>query len=227
MNDAISNAPICERCNMQLLVEVTKGQPFWHCTTCGLVKVDANTPKPETLDREDVLDDEEYQIREIYTQYGLTMYRVQVLEHGLVNALSFVLSAKQHETARKTFDETFDINLTQTMGKLMNKLRPFLSDDVTLGEDLRDLLELRNRITHSFFRDHAVDFMSPAGRELMLTEVIAAQNTFESMSRRMELVFQRFLLQLGGVSQEDYKNLMNTALEKLKAGETGKEQNFI
>lgn len=37
------------------------------------------------MDREDDLDDHNYQVREIYAQFGLSSYLGQVMEKGVVN----------------------------------------------------------------------------------------------------------------------------------------------
>lgn len=223
MNAENPKTPTCKNCLAPLVVEVTKGNPFWLCRGCGWTKIDETTQERQIVQREDRLDDESYQIREIYTQFGSAMYSIQVLEHGLVNILTAVVTAKHPRPTTNVFDEAFEINLAQTMGRLMKGLRPFLQDDMTLIEDLEGVLILRNRITHSFFRDHAVDFYSSHGRELMPAEIIAAHYSFENMTGRIDLVSERFHMQSQGLSKEEYHNLVETIAEKLKAGENVRE----
>lgn len=223
MTGGDSETPTCKNCFAQLVIELTKGDPFWFCPGCGWIGIDETNQESQIVQREDDLDDESYQNREIYTQFGLAMYSMQILEHGLVNVLTAVTTAKHPGATTKEFDEAFEINLAQTMGRLMKGLRPFLQDDLKLIEDLVSVLALRNRMAHSFFRDHAVDFFSYNGREMMLAEIIAAHHAFESMTRRIDLVSERFYMRSQGVSKEDYRNLVEAIAEKLKAGESGRE----
>lgn len=223
MNDENPETPTCRNCLAPLVIEVTRGDPFWLCRGCGWTKIDETTQESQIVQREDDLDDESYQIREIYTRFGLAMYSMQVLEHGLVNILTAVLTAKHPRATTKVFDEAFEVNLVQTMGRLMKGLRSFLQDDMMLIEDLEGVLVLRNGMAHSFFRDHAVDFFSSDGRELMLAKIIAAHHSFENMTGRIDLVSQRFYMQSQGASKEGYHNLVQTIAEKLKVGENVRE----
>lgn len=180
--------------------------------------MDESDEESPAVHREDDLDDDSYQIREIYTQFGLVLYSIQVLEHGLVNVLTAITTSRHPRRTTKVFDEAFEENLSQTMGRLLKGLRPILQEDLILIEDLEAVLVRRNRMAHSFFRDHAVNFTSFDGRELMLAEIFAAQQTFESMTRRVEVVLERFYMQAQGASKEEYRELLETIAKKLKAG---------
>lgn len=72
------------------------------------------------IHRDEDLDDAVYQTREVYAQYGRSMYYAQVLEHGLVNALSFAQIASDSTPTRETLDFNFDRNTSATMGLLLN-----------------------------------------------------------------------------------------------------------
>src|SRR3954462_637501 len=103
--------------------------------------------------------------KEVYARFGVSFYYAQVLEHGIVNALVMLdLIPKRHHAARTVaeWEEMFDTFMSErferTMGRLLHDLRavPSVPDD--LEPLLRDALPRRNRLAHSFFRDHAERF---------------------------------------------------------------------
>ena len=43
----------------------------------------------DAVERDDGMDDDNYHTREVYANFGLAVYHAQVLEHGVVNLLTF------------------------------------------------------------------------------------------------------------------------------------------
>jgi hypothetical protein len=151
----------------------------------------------ESLAREDDLDDESYQIRHVYSWFGLAAYQGQVLETGLLNVLTLAQTSATADATRQTFDEFFEGNLKATMGKLITLLKPFLM----VGDDLLGLLAKalaeRNRLAHHFFRDHDKDFISFSGREAMLAELMLARDLFDEVDERLAPVKRRLIASRG------------------------------
>jgi hypothetical protein len=52
--------------------------------------------------------------------------------------------------------------------------------------DLDQARNMRNWLAHRYFRDRAVQFMSPAGRVVMLQELDDATNLFLEVNERLE-----------------------------------------
>ncbi len=165
------------------------------------------------IDREDDLDDDSYQISEVFAYYGAAMYHAQVLEQGLINALTFAQTATTPDGTQRTFDFNFDSNLGVTMGKLLNRIKPFLNGDTDLIQGLQAALELRNRLAHTFWVEHDKDFMSFAGRYEMLVEVKEAQATFQAIDGRLTPVLSRYLESVG-LSREKAATLLEEEIAK-------------
>lgn len=166
------------------------------------------------VEREDNLNDHGYQVREVFAQFGLAMYKAQVLEQALVNVLTYAQASKASYPSPEIFEAFLDDNLTVTMGRILRRLEPYLENDQLFGRELSDALTLRNRLAHSYFREHDHDFFSFTGRETMLAEVIAAQEQFASLDKRLEPVLHRFL-ESAGVSPDFLSSFLKANLESI------------
>jgi hypothetical protein len=159
------------------------------------------------------LDDEAFQIRHVFATYGLAMYQAQVLERGLANALTV---ARTHSVGgtREDFDAFLDQHQKETMGRLLNLLRPHVAADDALLVDLGEVLEKRNRLAHRFFREHDMNFMSFSGREEMLGELLAAADEFGLIDLRLKPVINRFL-RSRGLSDDEVDRVINDEYTRL------------
>src|SRR5687768_13811856 len=103
-------------------------------------------------------DDGEHE-KEVFARFGLAMYRAQVLEHGIVNALAVLdlIPSRRHlarsrEDWGAEVDAFMDRNFEVTMGRMMHNLRAVTQVAPELDILLRDALGKRNRLAHDFFR---------------------------------------------------------------------------
>jgi hypothetical protein len=71
-------------------------------------------------------------------------------------------------------DEAF----AMTFGRLLKELRQMGQSTHFLQRDLDQARDMRNWLAHRYFRDRAVQFMSPAGRVVMLQELDDATKLF-------------------------------------------------
>lgn len=71
------------------------------------------------MGREDDLDDEEYQVREVYAQYGLSSYPGQVMEKGVVNLPTLHANVESGNPSQQGFDALFDKFARYTLGWLI------------------------------------------------------------------------------------------------------------
>ncbi|MFJ3472173.1 hypothetical protein ACIPJ1_04510 [Microbacterium maritypicum] len=80
---------------------------------------------------------------------------------------------------------TYDAHLARlsrlTFFQLMGTYEPSRNADAVALAALREAAPIRNFIAHRFFWDQAVDFLSYAGREGMLTELSNARARFEEL----------------------------------------------
>jgi hypothetical protein len=165
------------------------------------------------LGREDDLDDDSFQTREVFARFGVAAYQGQVLETGLVTVLSTAQASSAPHATGQTFDEYFEGNLQATMGRLVTLLTPFLLEDGGLLDDLRRALAERNRLVHRFFYDHADDFASFTGREAMLAELWSAEALFEEVNDRLTPVLDR-LLASRGIDADARERLVQQAYDE-------------
>jgi hypothetical protein len=85
--------------------------------------------------REEDLDDEAFQIKQVFATFGLASYQGQVLERGLANVLTVARTDSEAGT-QDDFDDFMVEHLAATMGRLIKLLRPHLAGDEALLVDL-------------------------------------------------------------------------------------------
>lgn len=170
-------------------------------------------PRVADIEREDHLDDDSYQIRETFAQYGVAMYHAQVLEHGLVNVLTVAQTSSDSMGTRTLFDLNLDANQNVTMGKILHRLKPFVDGDADLIGALEGALGLRNHFAHHYWGDHDRDFLTVRGRELMIAESLSATATFQAVDTRLEPVLHRYFASVG-VSAETLAELVRVEVDK-------------
>lgn len=145
----------------------------------------------EKVVRED-LDDEAYQIKQVYAVYGLASYQAQVLERGLANVLT-IAHTQARAGSRDDFDAFLEQHLKATMGRVVNLLGPHVVSDGDLLPNLRVALEERNRLAHRYFREHELNFGSFTGREEMLAELHGLIRLFEEVDASLRPVIDRYV----------------------------------
>lgn len=165
--------------------------------------------------RDDDLPDHAYQRREVFAHYGAAMFHAQVLEQGLVNALTLAQTATHRAGTQQLFDFNFDANLSATMGRLLHRIEPFLNGDTELLDELTAALKLRNRFAHSFWVEHDKNFFSFAGREKMMADAIEAQKTFQAVDARLTPVLNRYLDSMG-ITPQDHATTVAEAVEQMR-----------
>ncbi|WP_341988716.1 hypothetical protein [Azorhizobium sp. AG788] len=135
--------------------------------------------------------EDDVQMREVYSRYGLAMYCAQVLEHGMVNA---VIIARMLPTLRghpdrsaweDAFDRAYDVEFAKTFGNMLRALGQFNLPE-ELMERLRGAKSERDRLAHGFFREHAEDFLGRAGRIRMTAECEDAIEMFSTIDADLE-----------------------------------------
>lgn len=147
-------------------------------------------------------------VKEVYARYGLAVYMSQVLEYGIV--IGFIIldlipskrhRAKSKEEWRQMVDEFTDGHFKKTMGRLITELKMVAQVPKELEDRLEKALKLRNRLVHRYFRERDAEFLSYAGRELMLQELGEARNLFKEVDEKLEQILIP-LLHESGVTKE-------------------------
>ena len=163
-------------------------------------------------------------VREVYARFGLAIYRAQVLEHGLVNALTLLdlIPSRRHlarsrEDWGAEVDGFMDRNFEDTMGKLMRSLRSVTRVPTNVDGLLKEALQKRNWLAHSFFRERATEFMSYKGREQMLREVDESGELFGRADQVLEAIVKPMRLK-AGITDEMLEFETNRALSEARGG---------
>lgn len=141
------------------------------------------------------LDSESYQVREVYAYFGLAMYWAQCLEQSIfLNLLVFehfpkaIPTYTTPEAWAESLDQYEARELSQTMGKLIRRLRDAGQSTALIEQLLDHALKSRNWLAHGFFSDRALDFVSPDGRVRMLEELDTLRDLFASTAHEIDAV---------------------------------------
>lgn len=123
--------------------------------------------------------------KEVYAYFGLAIFRAQLLEHGIVNALVVCdllpnrrHRAKSREEWSAQVDQFMDGQFRNTAGTLMKALRKAITASDELEQSLSRSLELRNFLVHHFFRERIASWYTEQGRTDMIAELEAAGDQF-------------------------------------------------
>ncbi len=131
------------------------------------------------------IDDESWQVREVYAKYGLAMYFAQCLETELVNLLISLKLKDRNKITMFDFDSFMEENYRKTLGRLINSLKQAMEISDNLETELKELLEIRNYLAHRYFRVKAIDFMKKDGRQHMLSELESFISKLENGDKKV------------------------------------------
>jgi hypothetical protein len=132
------------------------------------------------------MDAAEEETREVYARYGLAMYFAQVVEHAIVTLMIALRLPERGTLTKRDIDQFMDEAFTMTFGRLLKELRRMGQPIDFVQQNLDQARNMRNWLAHRYFRDRAVQFMSPAGRVVMLEELDDATNLFMQVNESLE-----------------------------------------
>jgi hypothetical protein len=130
-------------------------------------------------------DDEGEHVKTTFAYYGAAMYRAGVLEHVLVNALAATKIIEAREQAEVLMRDPWVQGFKKTLEKLIAHIGQQSAADQQLIDDLTECRTRRNYLAHAFWRDHAEEFCSYAGREAMITKLESHGALFEKTDKRL------------------------------------------
>lgn len=160
------------------------------------------------------LDEYEYQVREVYAQFGLTSYTSQVMERNLVTLLTFDANLNEAQPSTDTFDRSYEKFARLTLGKLLKEFEKRFPKEADVAIVLQEALPLRNRVAHNFFWDKSVAFVSVGGRESMLTELYEMREVFADTDEQVSALLLRIMEQ-AGLSPERREQMIHVELTRL------------
>ena len=127
------------------------------------------------------LDPESEQIRDVYAHFGLAMYQAQCLERQLAIILATRYGPGPTKLSRTELDEKFDDLFSKTLGQLVNEVGRLAKLTKDEEKRLQEALSKRNWLTHRYFWERAIEFLSESGRASMIRELKATTHSFNTL----------------------------------------------
>jgi hypothetical protein len=154
-------------------------------------------PDPDDLLIVEEISQSNWQAREVYAKFGLAMYVGQVLEHEIVNLLSWSgISAGEYATYEQAESASSEL-FGKTMGTLKATLLRRRVDLGHLDDDLMRAVRLRNFLAHNYFRERAAAAMTREGREQMIAELDQAIEFFQEVDAKLTPFTLRIVEEFG------------------------------
>jgi hypothetical protein len=172
-----------------------------------------------------VTDQEESdQTRDVYAHFGLAVYLAQCLEQSIFLHLMFVdhfpKAISKHwsrEEWAAAFDSFESRELSQTLGKLIRRLKEAGQPTESIRTRLEDALRKRNWLVHGYFSDRATHFFSERGRSSMIEELQAAQAVFRHAAHEIDSV-TRPIAHKYGLTDHVWDEMMKQMIQESTGG---------
>ncbi|MGN6237885.1 hypothetical protein [Dyella sp.] len=136
--------------------------------------------------------------KRLCARYGLAMYFVQVLEHGIVNALVWLdLHGKTGgRWSPEQYDAYYDARFSETLGELTKRLakRGQIPDDLLAR--LNEANRRRRLLAHHFFRE-AADDVALEQVDRLIAGLEGDRQFFHDTDRMLEAFLEPVLTQHG------------------------------
>jgi hypothetical protein len=113
----------------------------------------------------------------VYAEFGFAAERGQLLETEAGNLalgyLTLFFDTKNLSAEEKAMLQSVTEDLNEkTLGTLLGHIKKTLVLDDSITRTLDEALDLRNHLTHHFFRTHNFALFSEDGRKLMIEELL-------------------------------------------------------
>lgn len=136
-------------------------------------------------------------VRDVYAHFGVAIYKAQVLEHGLANAMTYASKAAGRLSTLPDFDAFIESKFEKTLGALIADLKRHVQIDSTLESTLKAALTKRNWLAHHYFRERSEAFMSDEGCNDMISELEAATDLFDRADKALDVVSKPLAAKIG------------------------------
>ena len=141
------------------------------------------------------MDPESEHVREVYARYGLAMYHASCLEYQIALCLS-----TRHDpltVSKWRFDDDLMDQFEKTFGQLLSQLGTAIALPAEVERELETALRKRNWLAHHYWRERAVDLMTPRGREGMIAELSELTDQFLAVDSALSQHHHATLKRLG------------------------------
>ena len=154
----------------------------------------------------------------MYAWFGLAMYRAQCLEYQIVIILATKYAPDPRTISVTEYDKLFEVLSSKTLGKLVRKVGTIVELSGDEEEQLQRALSKRNWLTHHYFGERSIDFLSESGRASMIEELREATDSFQALD---EIFTNRTMEWAGtfGITQQ----MVDKEVERLRAHSPSQE----
>jgi hypothetical protein len=150
------------------------------------------------------LDREDWETREVYAKFGVAVYFCQVVETGIGTYLALLRRMKSGKTMTpEQVDELMVEVFGNRFGQNIKEIRDLLGNEGKwiLDDDMRQALDLRNRLVHHWMRERVLELGTSENREALIEELGDAIKELEEADRVLTERTKR-LMEKAGVSLE-------------------------
>lgn len=152
-------------------------------------------------------------VKEVFAFFGLCSYSFQVLEQGLVNLAVGLKALGLTKLTKKDLNSLFERTMRKTLGQLIADVRPHVNISKELEHEIMETLNDRNYITHRFFAEHDISFMSDRGRSNMINELRSIIKRIKKVDHELELITHSLWRRLGLTEEIFQKGLAEMEAE--------------
>lgn len=158
--------------------------------------------------------------KETYAFFGLAAYWAQVLEHSALNLAIVLKLPVADQMSQEIFNDLYGCLTKQTFGQLLKASKNTLQLSESDEEYLIEALELRNILTHHYFREHAENLVSEVGRREIKRELQLIISKFKRTDAMLENLYVP-LWEKYGVTEE----FISEYLEQLRVKTEERDRN--
>ena len=132
------------------------------------------------------LTDRDALTRDVFAHFGLAMYLVQVLEHGIVNAMVISKMPNRRTITRQDIDAFMARQFEKPLGRLLRELAKHIAVPGDVEPLLGEVLAKRNWLAHHYFRERARDFVTGTGCRRMIDELEEVQQLLKHAEQSLD-----------------------------------------
>ncbi|WP_405637523.1 hypothetical protein OHB53_42710 [Streptomyces sp. NBC_00056] len=166
-----------------------------------------NVVRHEPTWREEPESDDEYDNgtdhKTLYALFGLAIYKANVLEHSLVNALALTKLVTAREQGEQLTRDPWAQGFKDMMGRLIKRVEAHTSAYPEVGNDLTRSLKRRNDLVHNFWRERIQETITDASRAKLCADLKADCRLFTQTDERFSEWVLNPIMAKVGVTPED------------------------
>lgn len=162
----------------------------------------------------DQLTSHDDRVKEVYAHFGLAIFNAQILEQQAINLIAFCRLSKNRSLSSDEINTLWDSydHGNKTLGMLITEIQQqYKLSDEDYAE-FKELLKLRNYITHDYFRHNSGIWYAREGMKRVIKDFCS----FIDRRKKFDGKLQEYILQFAnefGYTKEKFEEML-VELEK-------------